>query len=511
MGEAGGTASRFACCIALLVPFSLAAFLGWWLQKECISELGAMLAAEVLLIMCWSCARRPLIGFTYLYMLGCFVLLVRETQLTISGRLPCGLSTFGLSCVERTCVEYNRIPIIGIRTSCARRECIREVEVEQSHVYFSQDSFTKWSGTALVTVWIAFAISARQLLRWRFRARIQFPCNTWPADNAGREMEYISVILMVPVTYGVCALHALRVLSVNHEDTWQAEGMMSAAELYSALSLFAFQRLLQIYVKSCGTNLWSEGEAAAVDTEVATHDCPECDIKADMLKQQANLRNHFQELVAAGLKQYVVLVFGCNALEMVAKTWNWLYPSYCRTTLSLVAAMWFPHHEISLTLNATMMHHNRHFRSSSLACEDLWNTVSLLMVVANFFTCSIALFAVLKYEQTFSKLLKPMSPFWKFWGVKGLLSVNFLQRLVLMAAGFVGKDAKLSKEFRTFLNFYLICVEVMALAFLNGFAYTCSMQGGSEAESLGLTSDPDPGEPELELELAEIVGKNRED
>lgn len=53
------------------------------------------------------------------------------------------------------------------------------------------------------------------------------------------------------------------------------------------------------------------------------------------------------------------------------------------------------------------------------------------MTVADFFTCSIALFAVLQYERAFNNVLHPVNPFWKFWGVKGLLSVNFLQGTVL--------------------------------------------------------------------------------
>lgn len=55
----------------------------------------------------------------------------------------------------------------------------------------------------------------------------------------------------------------------------------------------------------------------------------------------------------------------------------------------------------------------------------------MMMTVADFFTCSIALFAVLQYERAFNNVLHPVNPFWKFWGVKGLLSVNFLQSTVL--------------------------------------------------------------------------------
>merc|ERR1719313_2823456 len=96
------------------------------------------------------------------------------------------------------------------------------------------------------------------------------------------------------------------------------------------------------------------------------------------------------------------------------------------------------------------------FNQGSAACADLWNVASLLMVVANFFTCSIALFAIWTYERTFADLFHPMKPFWKFWGVKGLLSIGWLQASVLMAAGFLAEGGKMSDEtFRTFLNYFL--------------------------------------------------------
>ena len=36
----------------------------------------------------------------------------------------------------------------------------------------------------------------------------------------------------------------------------------------------------------------------------------------------------------------------------------------------------------------------------------------------------IALFAVLQYEHAFNDALRPVRPFWKFWGVKGPLGLS---------------------------------------------------------------------------------------
>lgn len=480
---------------------------GGLLARSCFSELGALLAAQVFLILLWSLARRPFVNATTFYLLCCLVLLVRETVLTLSGQVPCGLSTFGYTCKQTECAEYNHIPLLGIKTSCARYECRRREHEEIGLVYTSAESLNKWTATGLGCVWAAFVISYWHLRRHWQRRRRQLRENP-KAESL--EFQYMAVILAVPITYGVCSLHALRVLSVNDEDSWQAEGMLSAAELYSALALFAFQKLLEVYVKT-----FQPGDTvASLDME---SNCKECQQKAFVISQHGKVRGGFQQLVAMGIKQYVVLVFGCNALEMIAKTWNWSYPQRCRSTLALVATTWFPHHEISLTLNKTMVEHTKHTVESSVACEDLWNTVSLLMVVANFFTCSIALYAVLQYERTFTAMLEPVRPFWKFWGVKGLLSVNFLQRIALMALGtLASRGPTLSREFRTFLNFHLVCVESAVLAMINvcGYALPDDEVNGKVSETQGLLKElPDSsGPPTHAAELSNIVvGKARDD
>eukprot|EP00928_Gymnodinium_smaydae_P056295 TRINITY_DN3969_c0_g1_i2.p1 TRINITY_DN3969_c0_g1~~TRINITY_DN3969_c0_g1_i2.p1 ORF type:complete len:202 (-),score=34.81 TRINITY_DN3969_c0_g1_i2:128-733(-) len=197
---------------------------------------------------------------------------------------------------------------------------------------------------------------------------------------------------------------------------------------------------------------------------------------------------------------------------MVLKTWSWMHPSYCRDGLEFLTGTWFPHHEISLKLNESVVERSHHTQASSLACEDLWNTVSLLMVCANMFTCSIALYAILQFEHAFSERLHPVRPFWKFWGVKGLLSVNFMQRICLMAFGVLTTgNVTMSKEFRTSLNFYLVCVESAVLAALNVCAYSMNAHpNGGDVESPVASSDLHDladATAEAQLELAEVMGK----
>eukprot|EP00931_Biecheleriopsis_adriatica_P108783 TRINITY_DN83072_c0_g1_i1.p1 TRINITY_DN83072_c0_g1~~TRINITY_DN83072_c0_g1_i1.p1 ORF type:complete len:368 (+),score=73.57 TRINITY_DN83072_c0_g1_i1:155-1105(+) len=297
----------------------------------------------------------------------------------------------------------------------------------------------------------------------------------------------IALILAVPATYSVCAASALRVITTNREDTWSAEAMMDVAELFSAVALFAFQRLLVIYVDSSST---SAGES------------------------DKGIRRGFQRLISMGIRQYVVLAFGFNSLLVVVKAWDWLYPSSCERGLEFMAKLWFPRHSIVLHPGATL-DHSLHTRTASLACEDVWNSVSLLMVVADFFTCSIALFAVFQYERTFSILLRSVNPFWKFWGVKGLLSVNFLQSTVLTVLGVLMGD-KVLGDFRTLLNYYLICVEACLLAVLNLFAYPPQhpdwIRVQEENAALGITWGDEENSTrgaELDLQAADSDGSNR--
>ena len=59
-----------------------------------------------------------------------------------------------------------------------------------------------------------------------------------------------SKVMLLPPTYSLCAASALRVITTNREDTWTAESMLDISELFSAVALYAFQRLLVVYVDS---------------------------------------------------------------------------------------------------------------------------------------------------------------------------------------------------------------------------------------------------------------------
>ncbi|CAK9007064.1 unnamed protein product [Durusdinium trenchii] len=69
---------------------------------------------------------------------------------------------------------------------------------------------------------------------------------------------------------------------------------------------------------------------------------------------------------------------------------------------------------------------------SCMSCTKLYEDhIHLAAAAVNFILCSFALAFVFTFEHTFDEYLRRIGPFWKFWGVKGVVSVTYFQWLVL--------------------------------------------------------------------------------
>ncbi|CAJ1369269.1 unnamed protein product [Effrenium voratum] len=418
---------------------------GWATSSYCTFELIGLFVGITLLLLAWCFLKAPLLQMSMVYFVCCTILLVRETVLTLSGRVPCGLVTFGDQCAETVCIEKHHI--LFFESGCATYSCARTERQEMQSVFAipSENLHTVWLISGLACSWGAMLLSGRCLLSWM---------KVGPSDKLRHKIsQYTSVVLLVPPTYSVCAISALRVITTNREDKWTAESMMDVAELFSAVALYSFQRLLVVYVD----HLTPKDKVGLCESAENEH----------------RLQKSFQSVMSVGIRQYVILAFGCNLMLVAVKGWDWLHPSSCEVALAVLAHAWFPRHNISLAVSQQELSQNLHTKASSLACEDVWNSASMLMVAADFFTCSIALFAILQYEHAFNQVLQAVRPFWKFWGVKGLLSVNFLQSSVLALVGLAtaGDTWDTPRYVGTFLNYYLISAEAFLLAILNQWAY----------------------------------------
>ncbi|CAK9035611.1 unnamed protein product [Durusdinium trenchii] len=362
------------------------ATLGWLCSKVCSFELWALFSGISGLLLTLSS---------------------NNGERTGKGRqVPCGLVTFGDQCTDTQCVKKSLGPF---------RE---RQEVQSVFTIDPQTLHSFWVLTGLCLSWAAVCLSARSMLRWMARSYGAYAVN----EHSLKIARYTAVVLLVPPTYGTCAMSALRVITINREDTWTAESMMDVAELFSACALYAFQRLLVVYVDCLSPSLSLERTLDQGDVDI---------------KNSFKLQRSFQSVMSLGIKQYVVLAFACNLFLVAVKAWDVLQPASCQEALAFIAHRGFPHHSISLAVSEQKLNQSLHTRATSLACEDVWNSSSLMIMTADFFTCSIALYAILQYEHAFNEVLHAVNPFWKFWGVKGLLSVNFLQSTILAAVSWM--------------------------------------------------------------------------
>eukprot|EP00439_Symbiodinium_sp_Y106_P056246 s1914_g7.t2 len=105
------------------------------------------------------------------------------------------------------------------------------------------------------------------------------------------------------------------------------------------------------------------------------------------------------------------------------------------------------------------------------SCNELYDqNIHLAAGAVNFILCSFALAFVFTFEHSFDQYLSKIGPFWKFWGVKGVVSVTYFQWLVL-TYGPLNLDDKRIYE----LHCLLCTVEMPVLAVLHA---TCAYPYG---------------------------------
>jgi len=89
--------------------------------------------------------------------------------------------------------------------------------------------------------------------------------------------------------------------------------------------------------------------------------------------------------------------------------------------------------------------------------------VEVAATSVTFILCSFALVFVFTFEHTFSEALVPIKPFWKFWGVKGVVSVTYFQWLIIRFAFGWSEDTIYS------VHCLLVAVEMPILAIVHAF------------------------------------------
>lgn len=219
-------------------------------------------------------------------------------------------------------------------------------------------------------------------------------------------------VLMLPVTFGVMSLHCIRILpDRGGRDLWGATATLDAAEMWESWALWSFLTLLSRYVQ--------------VSDEGANP-----------------FYSRFERFCRAGVQQYVVFNFGTNILEIVWREIDRWDPAMC----------------------GKIFGHDR-------SCEEDFTKMQEYIIGALWYSCSIAIYSILQFEQSFCHCLRDIQPTWKFWGAKVIVSVAGMQRLGLYA---LTKLGLFNEVFSWYLHAYFLCFETLLLSLLHFKAYPAS-------------------------------------
>mmetsp|Transcript_56181 Transcript_56181/g.176392 ORF Transcript_56181/g.176392 Transcript_56181/m.176392 type:complete len:437 (+) Transcript_56181:138-1448(+) len=255
---------------------------------------------------------------------------------------------------------------------------------------------------AHVAVWLSYLMTAYHIYQFRH-------CR-WIAEEV---VDCIFDVLFLPVSFGLLALHCIRILpDRGGRDLWGATATLDAAEVWESWALWSFQTLFMRYV---------EGSEEA----------------------QVPLYPHFKQLCLLGVQQYVVFNFASNAFEFVWREVDRHDPKLC----------------------------GRLWGRETATCEQDFNKVEDYLVGALWYSCTIAIYSIVSFERAMSRSLHPIDPVWKFWGAKLIVSIAGVQRLVLFA---LTKVRLVTDAFAWYVHAYLLCFETLFLSAIHFRAYPAS-------------------------------------
>jgi len=139
------------------------------------------------------------------------------------------------------------------------------------------------------------------------------------------------------------------------------------------------------------------------------------------------------------VQQYVIFNFASNCLEFVWREVDRYDPELCKK-------IW----------------------GRKATCEEEFYMVQDYITGALWYSCSIAIYSILRFEKAMPDSLRPIGPFWKFWGAKLIVSMAGMQRLALFVLTKMGVVAEV---FAWYAHSYLLCFETLLLAWLHFWAY----------------------------------------
>lgn len=351
-----------------------------------------------------------------LYLIVIVFVTLREVLVILSGVVPCGLCHYESHCAAHL----------------SDVECF-QWKVQERRCWSTTEEMD-WT-----LLWVAVpptlgSIPLAVLQMWKFH---QSNLQDWLQAP-------VMVILMIPTTYGFCALYSLRLLTQNHSDLWTPRAIFDVCELYVALGLFAFKHLMILCAR----------------------------VTAESRRRE---EAHFWELweLGSGLMElgcgpYVLWCFFGNFAEIVAKEFvDWFRPGLCLDVLPTLVRCFFPSLvDPRIEPEQTFVAFKSHGKNSYV-CQEAWGALLPSMTAMNLMVCSIAIACIILYEQAVGSYLHSLKPTVKFMGVKGLLLVSFWQTIILNVLAAYGCDDWCQARF----NSFLLCWEALGLGVYHIYSY----------------------------------------
>lgn len=265
-----------------------------------------------------------------------------------------------------------------------------------------------------------------------------------PAHQTAARKTSLCVILMLPLTFSLCALYSMRLLTVNDTDLWTPTAIFDVCELYTAVALFAFKQL----ILKC---------ANSTKDQLQHLHCESFD----------NLWSLGCNLMDLGCNSYVYVCFLGNFVEiMIKEVMNFWWPEACTKHAPEVYAFFFPSLHAAFKPPAKFEGFRGH--QGSYACETVWGALKPTFTIMNFLVCHLAVVCLCRYEVYVGRMLHTLNASMKFKGVSCVLLINFWQaclRSILLS--FYPDDA----AWRTKLYGMVLCWEALALSIYQLLVY----------------------------------------
>lgn len=284
-------------------------------------------------------------------------------------------------------------------------------ETDAELLYASTGHCTSWNATLngkcidkmdrmdFSLVWIAavpvlFTIG---VVVWHMRALLTEP------ELISWSLAPLCVILMLPLTFSVSALHSMRLLSmVNDTDLWTPTAILDVCELYTAVALLAFKQL----ILSCANSTKDQLQ----DLHCASFD---------------NLWSLGGNLMELGCIPYVYVCFFCNFIEIFKEIMNFWWPEACMKHVMEVYAFFFP--SLYAVFKPPAKFEAFRDQQGSYACEAVWGAFKPTLTLMSFLVCHLAVACLCRYELYVGRMLHTVNASMKFYGVKCLLLIGFWQ------------------------------------------------------------------------------------